>query len=71
MKFAVTVKELRTKCFLSQEDFATAIGVSFSTVNRWETGKTVPNYKALKKIKEFCISNSIDFNIDFNQCTKK
>ena len=37
MDFASTVKELRKRCLLSQMDFAKEIGVSFSTVNRWET----------------------------------
>ena len=54
MDFATTVKELRRKCLLSQMDFAKEIGVSFSTVNRWETGKTVPNFKTMKRIQSFC-----------------
>ena len=45
-------------------EFADEIGVSFSTVNRWENGKTVPNYQALKKIKKFCDRNNICFDID-------
>lgn len=28
---------------LTQEDFAHLIGVTFSTVNRWENGKSSPN----------------------------
>lgn len=28
---------------LTQEDFAHLIGVTFSTVNRWENGKSTPN----------------------------
>lgn len=60
MSFATEVKELRKRCLLSQEDFAKEIGVSFSTVNRWETGKTLPNYKALKSINEFCKRQKID-----------
>lgn len=61
MKFADGIKELRQKCLLSQADFAKEIGVSFSTVNRWEKGKSNPNYKTLKRIDEYCKSNSIDF----------
>ena len=55
MKFAEEIRDLRRKCLLSQVDFAKEIGVSFSTVNRWETGKSKPNYKALKRIDEYCI----------------
>ena len=43
MSFAKEIKEIRQKCFLSQNAFANELGVSFSTVNRWETGKTIPN----------------------------
>ncbi len=60
MGFSEEVKELRHKCLLSQTDFAKAIGVSFSTVNRWETGKSKPNYKALKRIDEYCKKNLFD-----------
>lgn len=62
MKFADEIKDLRRKCLLSQTDFAKEIGVSFSTVNRWETGKSKPNYKVLKRIDEYCKKNSIDFS---------
>lgn len=62
MDFATTVKELRRKCLLSQMDFAKEIGVSFSTVNRWETGKTVPNFKTMKRIQSFCKYNNIEFD---------
>lgn len=61
MRFAEEVKELRHKCLLSQTDFAREIGVSFSTVNRWETGKVKPSYKAMKRIDEYCKNNAIDF----------
>ena len=47
------LKDVRKRCLLSQSDFADAIGVSFSTVNRWENGRAIPNYKTLKKIKEY------------------
>ena len=45
------IKDIRRKSLLSQIEFADEIGVSFSTVNRWENGKTAPNYQTLKKIK--------------------
>ena len=58
---AETLKKIRQQCLLSQKDFADALGVSFSTVNRWENGKTVPNYKDLKKISDYCRKNDIPF----------
>ena len=63
MSFSDDIKEVRKKAMLSQEDFAKALGVSFSSVNRWETGKTLPNFKAMKRIDAFCKENNIDFNI--------
>ncbi len=40
MGFCDDIREIRQKCFLSQEAFAKELGVSFATVNRWESAKT-------------------------------
>ena len=48
------IKHIRQVNMLSQEAFAKAIGVSFTTVNRWESGKTKPSYKAANRIAVFC-----------------
>ena len=53
MSFSNDIKALRQECFLSQEAFAKELGVSFSTVNRWETGKCIPSYNAMKRIDGF------------------
>ena len=37
-----------------------------STVNRWETGKMIPNYKTMQKLKEFCEKRSLDFSFANN-----
>lgn len=63
MNFPDAIKTVRQKALLSQEDFAKQLGVSHSTVNRWETGKTLPNYKTMKRIDIFCKDNSIDFDV--------
>ena len=42
------IRELRRRLQLTQEDFAHMIGVTFSTVNRWENGKSQPNRIALR-----------------------
>lgn len=64
MDIGKAIKDIRVKSLLSQADFAKELSVSFSTVNRWENGKTIPNFKTLKKIKEFCTRNEIDFKVD-------
>lgn len=60
MNTSEAIKEIRKKAFMSQEKFAKEIEVSFTTVNRWETGKTKPNYKTIRKLNEFCENNNID-----------
>ena len=39
---AITVRDLRTKLKLSQEELAQRLNVSYATVNRWENGKAQP-----------------------------
>ena len=46
----------------TQEAFAKALNVAFSTVNRWESGKTHPNMTAMKQLKIFCDENNISFD---------
>ena len=64
MSISSDLKDIRRKCLFNQTYFADAIGVSFSTVNRWENEKAIPNYQALKKIKYFCEKNDISFEVD-------
>lgn len=61
MDFALIIREIRQECLLSQEMFAAELGVSFSSVNRWEKGKTLPNYQTMKKLEQYCNVNHIDF----------
>ena len=63
MSFSSDIKIIRQKCFLSQEAFAKDLGVSFTTVNRWECGKSKPSYKTMKLIDDYCKANNIDFDI--------
>lgn len=63
MAFSADIKIIRQKSLMSQEAFAQALGVSFTTVNRWESGKSKPSYKTMKMIDDFCKANKIDFDI--------
>lgn len=63
MSFAEDIKCIRRREFLTQEDFAKELGVSFATVNRWETGKAKPSLKAMKLIDTYCKKRSIDFDV--------
>ncbi len=62
MSFSDELKRIRQRSFMSQEAFAKEVEVSFSTVSRWESGKTVPNLNAMKKIKDFCERNKFEYN---------
>lgn len=64
MNFAEFIRHIRKKTLYSQESFAKEIGVSFSTVNRWENGKSKPGYAALKQIKSFCEKNNITISYE-------
>ncbi len=63
MPFADEIKKLRQKQFMSQTDFANLLGVSFTTVNRWENGKSKPSYKAMKTIDQYCKEHDIAFDL--------
>jgi putative transcriptional regulator len=45
------IRKLRYLTGLSQEQFATTLGVAFSTINRWENGHMQPSPLALRQIK--------------------
>ena len=61
MSFPEEIKRIRQRSFLTQQDFAEEIGVAFSTVNRWESGRAKPNLKAMKSINAFCLDNNISY----------
>jgi len=46
------LRQLRAKLDMSQEDLAAKLGVAFSTLNRWENGRSVPRGKAKGAISE-------------------
>ncbi len=50
MGFSSEIRQARKQCYLSQEELAEILNVSFSTVNRWENGKFYPNYKTMKRL---------------------
>lgn len=59
MEFKDSVKMVRKKLYLSQEMLAKELGVAFATVNRWETGRCNPNYRAQKAFADFCKAHEI------------
>ena len=55
------IRIIRQKALMTQETFAKALSVAFSTVNRWEAGKAHPSVAAMNHIKAFCMENTISF----------
>ena len=45
------IRELRIRLGMTQEEFAHAIAVTFSTVNRWENGHAKPSKLARRAIE--------------------
>jgi DNA-binding XRE family transcriptional regulator len=60
MNYAIIIKKLREKLILTQTEFAEILGVSFTTVSRWEKGIHVPTIKVKRKIVELCKINKIE-----------
>ena len=52
MEISDIIKKIRTEKGYSQEEFAKHIGVSFTSVNRWETRKTIPQKDKILLINE-------------------
>lgn len=53
------IKTIRLQLGLSQEAFAAAIHVAFSTVNRWENNKSTPNSMARALIADYCEKHGV------------
>lgn len=49
---AKMIRELRAKLGLTQEQFAAKVGVTWSTVNRWENSRGKPSPLAMSRITE-------------------
>ena len=50
MTYSETIKKLRNKMLLTQMEFANYLGVSFASINRWETGRFEPTMKIKRKL---------------------
>ncbi|MBI4128901.1 MAG: helix-turn-helix transcriptional regulator [Parcubacteria group bacterium] len=61
-----SVRELRKRLGMAQEDFAHAIAVSVSTVNRWENGRAEPSRLAVRAMVSLARKNGIHFALNAN-----
>jgi len=66
MKINEVIKQIRLNLGLSQTAFAEKLHVSFSTVNRWENARVIPNRLATLAIISIAEENNIEIDlIDF------
>ena len=63
MSLSDSIKLIRQKTLLNQQEFADELKVGLSTVNRWEVGKSIPNLSAMKKIKAYCEKNGLSYEL--------
>lgn len=60
MTYKDAIKKLRNKMLLTQTEFAEMLGVSFGSVNRWESGKYNPTMKIKRKLAPMFEKYNID-----------
>lgn len=53
MKYNEAIKKVRLKMCLTQTEFGELFGVTFGTVNRWESGSHEPTMKIKRMLLEY------------------
>ncbi len=54
------IKAIRSAANMNQEQFASALGTTTLSINRWENGKTLPNRMAQTQLYNFCRDRQIN-----------
>ena len=55
INYAKKIKEYRLRKLLTQEDLAKLLGVSVTSITRWENGKFEPTMSVKRKLRELFI----------------
>lgn len=63
MKYSEAIKLLRKKLLLTQDELAKKLGVSFETVNRWESGRYIPTMKTKRLLAPLFKENNIEVEL--------
>lgn len=63
MKYSEAIKKLRLKMCLTQTEFGELFGVTFGTVNRWESD----TYEPTMKIKRLMMPYLEKYNIEVEE----
>ena len=64
MTFGEAIIKLRSERRISQRQLAEELNVSFTSVNRWENGRTMPNKMTVFVIRKYCEEHGLDFSYD-------
>ncbi len=62
MTLSQKIRYIRAERLLSQQEFADAVGVSYSTVSRWERENRKPQARAIGKLIIWCKKNGVDLS---------
>lgn len=57
------LKAIRAKLNYSQEQLASELNISYTTINRWENGKSTPSPLARMRLSEYCAKKGISKEI--------
>lgn len=60
MRFGEIVKTVRIALGITQEQLARDLNISFSTINRWENGRTIPSKLARMRLVEYCSQQNVN-----------
>ena len=63
MELSEIIKTIRLELGLSQEGLARELHVGFTSVNRWENGRTKPNRIARYALIELCKGKNIELDL--------
>ncbi|MCL1914470.1 MAG: helix-turn-helix transcriptional regulator [Eubacteriaceae bacterium] len=63
MTTAELLKTIRKEFGISQEDLAHELGISYTTINRWENSRRLPSRLAMRQIKDFCAAKGVSEEI--------
>jgi DNA-binding transcriptional regulator YiaG len=55
----LSIRDMRSKLAMTQEEFAHALGITVSTVNRWENGHSEPSKLARATIARLAESHAV------------
>lgn len=63
MFFYEVIKKIRDELHYSQEQLARELSISFTTISRWENGRSLPSQLAKNALLECCTTKNVSDDI--------